>query len=290
MGEAAEPLGPDSLIWRLGFRRTGLLVGGRALLLQVSHPTIGAGVRDHSDFAADPWGRLDRTLGSLQLQLLGGQQSVTEARRLRQLHKSINGTGFHGERYHALQPEAYAWVHMANLDTLMVFQRWFGHRLSPARQRQLFDEFRQVGLMLGIRESDMPADQAGLGEYLDDMVATRLADNQTVRVLLESLSLRDVPPPWRLFPAPLWTALRPFGRAVLRDVTVGTLPPALRRKLDLRWEPADQRRLERLAAAVRAASPLVPDRLLHYPLGYRAMRAARSHQSSRGRRTGRVPG
>jgi uncharacterized protein (DUF2236 family) len=35
---------------------------GDALLLQVSHPTVGAGVSEYSDFKADPWGRLFRTL------------------------------------------------------------------------------------------------------------------------------------------------------------------------------------------------------------------------------------
>src|SRR5690242_17333786 len=55
-------LGPDSLVWRLGGDWTVLLGGGRALLLQVSHPTVAAGVEQHSDFRSNPWKRLTGTL------------------------------------------------------------------------------------------------------------------------------------------------------------------------------------------------------------------------------------
>ena len=88
------PLGPDSLVWKMGFPRTGLLVAGRALMLQTAHPVVGAGVRDFSDFTRDPWGRLDRTLRSLQVQLFGGPAALGEAERLRRLHRGIRGTGF----------------------------------------------------------------------------------------------------------------------------------------------------------------------------------------------------
>ncbi len=39
-----------------------LFGGGRALLLEVAHPLVAAGVADHSNFREDPFGRLQRTL------------------------------------------------------------------------------------------------------------------------------------------------------------------------------------------------------------------------------------
>ena len=45
---------------------------GYALLLQVAHPTVGSGVRDHSNFQEDPWGRLMRTTDYLYLLVYGG--------------------------------------------------------------------------------------------------------------------------------------------------------------------------------------------------------------------------
>ena len=101
---------------------------------------------------------------------------------------------------------------------------------------------------------------------------------KTVVALLETLSLDDVPPPSRLLPPLLWNALRPIGGPVLHDVTVGTLPVALRHKLGLAWSDGQQRRLELLAGAVRGVTPLIPDRVLQYPAAYRAKQAARAYQ------------
>jgi len=42
-----------------------MLGGGRALLMQVAHPLVVAGVRDHSGYARDPWQRLARTMIAL---------------------------------------------------------------------------------------------------------------------------------------------------------------------------------------------------------------------------------
>ena len=57
--------GPDSEAWRLD-REAMLLLGAgpRALLMQLAHPAVAAGVDEHSDFRADPWRRLDGTLRS----------------------------------------------------------------------------------------------------------------------------------------------------------------------------------------------------------------------------------
>lgn len=273
---ADTPLGPDSLLWRLGFPRTSLLLAGRALLLQTMHPVVGAGVRDFSTFREDPWGRLDRTLVSLQAQLFGGAAAVDEAARLRQLHRSIRGVGFDGQPYSALNPQAYAWVHLSNFDTTLCFNRWFGRRLSPSQQKELYAEWRQVGRVLGIRQAHMPPDLAALHAYVRQTVADTLEDNETARELLGSLRLDDVgSPPWPLFPEPLWRALRPAGRLLLYDTTVGTLPSALRQKLGLRWTARDRRRLQAFAVVARAAAAPVPDRLLQYPMAFRAQQASR---------------
>lgn len=275
-GPDVAPLGPDSLTWRLGFRRTALLLAGRALIMQTAHPTVGAGVRDFSNFRADPWGRLDRTVTSLQAQLFGGPDSIREAQRLRAMHESITGTGFAGEPYRALSPEAWAWVHLSNFDSAAVFVELFVRPLTDAERERMYAEYRQVGRVLGIRDEDMPPDVPALRVYVADMIESRLAPSVTTDDLLETMSLHDVPPPYRLFPPPLWAALRPAGRYLLRDASVGTLPPRLRDKLGLTWTDAQQRRLLRLAAVVRRADPAVPARLLHYPAGYQAVRAARA--------------
>lgn len=276
-----QPLGPDSLVWRLGFSRTGLLYAGRALMLQVAHPVIGAGVRDFSQFSVDPWGRLERSVDSLLTQLFGGERLVAESAWLREMHKGIGGVGFAGERYSALQPEAWAWVHLTNFDTTLRYHDALVRPLSLAERRELYLEWKQIGLLLGIKAERVPASYDGVAEYVDGMVRERLTANATTRQVLDSLMLQGVEPPYGFVPARVWAAAKPIGRYALHDFTVGTLPPALRDRLGLDWTPRDEARLRRLSTAVRLATANLPARLHHYPAGYRAMRAAKRYERTR---------
>ena len=57
-----------------------MFVGGlRALLLQSLHPLAMAGVADHSDFRADPWGRLQRTAEFLTWTTFGTVEQAERA-------------------------------------------------------------------------------------------------------------------------------------------------------------------------------------------------------------------
>ena len=124
-------LGPDSLVWQT-FGNARLFFGaGYALMLQVAHPTVGSGVRDHSTFEQDPWGRLLRTMDYLYLFVYGGRDAAAMGRRLRHLHKQIKGTNADGSRYHALEPEAYAWVHATLMES--GFARGRGSSAGSAR-------------------------------------------------------------------------------------------------------------------------------------------------------------
>ncbi len=272
---AVGPLGPGSLAWRLGFPRVGLLLAGRALLLQVAHPTVGAGVRDHSTYRTDPWGRLEHTVESLLQQLFGGEASIAEARRLRELHRGITGTGFSGRRYSALEPEAGAWVHLVNFETVVLSHELLGRPIGAAGTRRLYDEWRRVGLLLGIPDGHLPAGVDELPEYVDTTIATRLEPNPTTRGLLDALTLRDVESPGPMVPGALWRGVRRPAGVLLVDLTVGTSPPAFRDLLGLEWTRRRQRRLDRLTAAVKVVSPFMPERVGHYPLARQARAAAR---------------
>src|SRR4051812_50220951 len=100
--------GPGSVVWRVGGDWTLLLGGGRALILQVAHPTVAAGVGQFSDYESAPWKRLVGTLDLYMRVIYGGRdETPAEAgERPRRLHKRGNGTpagGTHRPRPH---PEA----------------------------------------------------------------------------------------------------------------------------------------------------------------------------------------
>ena len=67
---------PSSIAWERAGDARVLLMSGYALLLQVAHPTVGAGVSDHSSFLADPWGRLLRTLDVAATLVYGGDDAA----------------------------------------------------------------------------------------------------------------------------------------------------------------------------------------------------------------------
>ncbi|MGH2727734.1 MAG: oxygenase MpaB family protein, partial [Actinomycetota bacterium] len=85
--------GPGSMNWRVNKEQVMLLGGGRALLLQLAHPMVAAGVAQHSDFASDPLKRLRRTLDATLAIVFG---TIAEAERaaaqVRAVHNAVRGT------------------------------------------------------------------------------------------------------------------------------------------------------------------------------------------------------
>src|ERR1044072_1062701 len=69
---------PGSVTWRYAGDARLIATGAYAILLQVGHPAVGAGVSEHSEFRADPWGRLLRTLDYTYTMSYGGPVLATE--------------------------------------------------------------------------------------------------------------------------------------------------------------------------------------------------------------------
>jgi uncharacterized protein (DUF2236 family) len=69
---------PGSITWRKAGDVRLMGSAGYALLLQVAHPTVGAGVAQFSHFQSDPWGRLSRTLDYVNGTIYGGPESAGE--------------------------------------------------------------------------------------------------------------------------------------------------------------------------------------------------------------------
>jgi uncharacterized protein (DUF2236 family) len=252
-------LTPESVAWQRSSDARGLLLAGRALLLQVAHPTVAAGVREHSTYRADPWTRLERTLDSLYTYLYS-PDAEAEAARLRALHRGIRGVAPGGRRYSALEPEAYAWVHATIVETIAVAQAWCARPLRGDEVDRYYAEMLGVGRLLGVRDGDLPADWSGFLDWYDGMVRSRLEDSDVVREVLDTLC-RPAAPPVPHLPGVAWSvARRPVGH-LFRIGTVGLLPASLRERWRLPWSRGDELELRSLGAALRVTHPLVPGRL-----------------------------
>jgi uncharacterized protein (DUF2236 family) len=258
--EATElVLGPDSLAWRkLGDPRY-FFGAGYALMLQVAHPTVGSGVRDHSNFQEDPWGRLMRTTDYLYLLVYGGDAAPPMGRRLREMHKSIKGVNPDGTRYHALEPEAYAWVHATLIEASFAAGERFVGQTTAAERDRLYAEYMPLGRLVGVRPGDLPETRAEFHDYVETTIAERLVRHETVDVLLSLLG-RPAPPGLPVIDQ-LWPLLRVAPSRALKTATLGLLPPLLRERFGVRWSDTQQAELRALGAASRALTPVLPARL-----------------------------
>lgn len=244
--------GPASEAWRLN-REAMLLLGAgpRALLLQLAHPAVAAGVADHSDFRADPWRRLAGTLRSFLTIVYGTTTAArAEIRRLNTLHREITGPG-----YAARDPELSLWVHATLVDsTVAVADAWL-EPLPRARRAAFYAETRPVGRAFGVPEALLPADLEAFERYLADM----LGPAGPVRVSAVARELAEVvlrPP---LAPLAPWLATVPAGAyAWTLWPSVGLLPASLRDDYGLAWGPRERLVSAWLVAGWRAWRPILP--------------------------------
>src|ERR1700712_3396431 len=106
---AADPgiYGPGSVTWRVHADPLLGLGGLRALYLQAIHPLAMAGVAAHSDFRADPWGRLFRTAQYIGTVTYGTTlEARRAAARVRGVHRTVQGIEpVSGRPYRASDPE-----------------------------------------------------------------------------------------------------------------------------------------------------------------------------------------
>ncbi len=234
--------------WRI------LLVAPTALVLQVAHPVIGAGVGRYSNYSTDPWGRAVRSVWPVLAMVMIEDRGY--GADLRALHKGIGGVDHLGRRYHAWEPEAAFFVLATACYISDQLRTLFGTPLTYAEREAVFFAWRRAGLSFGIPERELPTDLDAYDLWFADVLQDRLEDHPTVRELLGTLHSI---PPLPGVPGWLW---RPLARQLIGPVAmlvvVGTLPPLIRERLGLTWTSKDQRRLNAFTRLMRVVNVLIP--------------------------------
>jgi uncharacterized protein (DUF2236 family) len=158
---------PDRPIWRV-HADASIFVGAlRALLFQSLHPLAMAGVADHSDYRADPWGRLQRTARFLAATTYGTEDQADQAcATVRRVHRRVHGIAPDGRPYDANDPHLLTWVHIAEADSfLAAYQRYGAQPMDAAEQDAYIGDLARVAITLGV--PDPPRSVAGLRDRLD---------------------------------------------------------------------------------------------------------------------------
>jgi uncharacterized protein (DUF2236 family) len=246
--------GPGSLTWRVNGEAVLLLGGGRALILQVAHPGVAAGVARFSNYRADPWKRLYRTLDTTLSIVFGDREtSAAASTRLRRVHTRINGSDDRDEPYSALDPELLLWVHATLIDTSLTIYERYVRRLADGDVERYYEEMRALGELYSIPPDGMPPDYASFRRYWDAMLSGGLRVTETTRDVADAVLRPDLMPL-------AWPAIE-----LVRLVTVGTLPAPLRAELDLPWSANRQRALAGSQAAIRRLLPILPALARRFP-------------------------
>jgi uncharacterized protein (DUF2236 family) len=172
--------GPGSVVWRVHADVPAMLIGGiSSLLLQTLHPGAMAGVDQHSNWRADPGGRLQRTARFLASTTYGTTAEAEAAvAGVRAIHNRVTGERPDGVPYTANDPELLRWVHVAEVfQFLRAYQRYGFPALTGAERDEYLSSVARIGEALGA--TAVPHSVAEVEAYFDavrpDLEATPAA-------------------------------------------------------------------------------------------------------------------
>jgi uncharacterized protein (DUF2236 family) len=159
---------PGGITWKIAGERLALLAWPRAILLQLAHPLVAAGVAEHSDFRSSPFApfaRLHATVETMRQLTFGtDQQAAAAVQRILGVHDRVNGslgeaTGAHarGTRYSAHDPALLLWVHATLLDShVRVLEPVLGP-FTPDERDRYCRETAPLATVLGATNGEVPS-------------------------------------------------------------------------------------------------------------------------------------
>ena len=247
---------PESVIRRLGNTPlTPFLGGGPAVLLQVAHPLVAAGVVQHSDYHRDLWKRLVRTLRALYLVAFGTKAEAERAgEAVQAVHAHVRGVTETrlgpfppGTRYSAADPELMLWVHATLVAMSLAAYERFVSALSSEDEERYYQEMALVARLFGTPAGIIPSSLAEFREYFESQLTAG-----AITVTPPAKEVATI-----IFEAPLPAPMRVLVPAH-RLATVGLLPTRLRDQYGMRWTALHALALPIAARSLRlAATPIL---------------------------------
>jgi uncharacterized protein (DUF2236 family) len=251
---------PDMMIWQVDREMVLLAAGGRALLMQLAHPKVAAGVAEHSHFKSDPLGRLYRTMSTMWS--IGFDETALARgalERVRNVHRKVQGTIpaaeplAAGTPYDAVDVELLLWVHATLIDSALVAYDAFVTPLAVEEKSRYYDDSKKLAYLFEIPETLVPRSLTDFNGYLERMlVSGEIAVGPTARALAKEI----------LYPSP-WI-LKPAG-PLFRLITAGLLAQSLRDAYELSWSEPKEKTFWLIAKWIRRLLPLLPSRLRVVP-------------------------
>ena len=243
---------------RINGERLTVLGWSRAILLQLAHPLIAAGVFEHSGFRTSPLAAIQRlhhtTRAMLAITFGDERRRGAAIDGIRRIHTRVNGTLREavgpfaaGTPYSAEDPALLLWVHATLIESILVT---YGQLVGPLSGQDLDDycaASAPSSIELGMRDTEAPRTWDELQERLRRTYESGvIAVGPQARELADAILRTSMPGP--LAPA----------RWISGLLTAGLLPPRVRENYGLSWEETRQRRFDRLTTTVRTLRRITP--------------------------------
>jgi uncharacterized protein (DUF2236 family) len=247
---------------RINAERLLLVAWLRALLLQLAHPLIAAGVAEHSTFrggTAASFARLRQTVEAMLTLTFGGPSERERAvDGIRAIHRRVHGTlalpcGVFaaGTPYSAGDSALLIWVHATLVESIVLAYEQLIGPLTPADRDRYCADSADVAVELGARADAVPRSWPALRAYMD--------------ACYESGHITVGPQALTLAAALLSSSRNPLVNRVIAPVATllaaGQLPSHVRVQYGLTWTRRRARRYVRLITLLRSARRVAPDRI-----------------------------
>lgn len=263
---------PQLVAQRVNAERLAVLGWSRALLLQLAHPLVAAGVAGHSSFRGGGLAAVARLHHTIRVMLAltfgdaAARQDALEG--IRTIHRRVHGrlpaaAGIFpaGTPYSAEDPALVLWVHATLLESIPLIYEPTVAPLTPEERDRYCAEAAEVAIDLGARPEEVPRSWAATGDYLARMYASGAI---AVSAQARELAAAVLAPPLAWAAGPL--------ASMNRLVTLGLLPGPIRDQYGLTWDARDEVRLARSMRGLRAVRRVLPRRVAWWPEARRSLR------------------
>jgi len=181
-GPAGDPGlvgGPGSISWEINGDLASVLAAGMgAIVMEVLHPSVMAGVFTQSSYRTQPTRRAQETLGYVLRTTFGNTRAATAViERVRRIHGHVRGTRPDGVEYRALDPELIAWVHTCIPWAVMSAYDRYVRPLATDEKDRYLREQAVVGRMGGADR--VPESVAELDDLVERMRPLMAMTEQT---------------------------------------------------------------------------------------------------------------
>ncbi|HEY3162114.1 MAG TPA: oxygenase MpaB family protein [Vicinamibacterales bacterium] len=247
---------------RINAERLLLVAWLRAILLQLAHPLIAAGVVGHSTFrggAAASFSRLHQTVGAMLAITFGTHDERERALEgIRVIHRRVHGTlpsaaGVFpaGTPYSAEDSALLIWVHATLVESIVIAYEQLVAPLAPQDRDRYCADSADAAVELGARADAVPRSWDALRAYMEHTYASgHIAVAPQARTLVAAL----LSPIRNRLAAVLVTP-------VVSLLAAGQLPPGIRTQYGFGWNRRRARRYAAIMTVLRLMRRVAPPRL-----------------------------